>query len=178
MSVTILFCWFPLGQYVRSIVCVSLYSIWSLFIFIYSKNPFDNIEVERLLKRKEIADIRPTDWWRERKRDGEASCYEIPLWCSTTTWDEKCGLSSPVFWEKHKWKVPLFWNGCKYDWWQITNVFQSVFDKLEQMYKCWYFLCISYWLPFKKTWFVHRTHSRISTIPPVISLNFFIKDYL
>lgn len=149
------------------------YSIWSLFTFIYSKNPFDNTEVERPLKREEIADRRPTDWWRERKRDGEASCYEIPLWCSATTWDEKCGLSSPVFERNINEKSPSFEIVAN-----MTDdkslMFFSLF--LKSWSKCINVGTSSAFTTYcsLKTLFVHRTLSPISTIPTVISLNLFI----
>lgn len=78
------------------------YSICSVLLSFFPKSPYDNTGVERLVKREKCWQTQPREWWREREKKGgrEASCYEIPLWCFRTTWDEKSGLSSPVF-ERH-----------------------------------------------------------------------------
>ena len=45
---------------------------------------------------------------REKEREREVSCYEMPLWCFNTTRDEKSGLFSPVFYRSIDGKGSIF----------------------------------------------------------------------
>lgn len=100
-------CWFHLGQHVRSILCVA-YSICSISAFIYSKNPYDNSGVERLVKREKC--------WQTANRGMEGERKErewgVLLWNTSLMrqyigrWNVWSFISG--FWEKYRWKVSIF----------------------------------------------------------------------